>query len=530
MKLKLNPIINGANSIINSNKFHRKNFVRNASFISLPNNQDNSKNNISTTTNASVAKLNSPRNFNIFPIAKSPKQSIETYFNKNLSNCSSRTLLSPISPRIKRKKIKILEKADIIVKRRLKINKILIDDAKKNAKIKAIKMSKDISLKNYIIKLLVDKRSQIYEKEREMNNALKAFTNQYDIDNKMFNEYIEEVKRKQELDEDLISKIKIEKEKKEKILNEQIFELKRLEDYLEKKLKLLYGTHIYAAFVHKIFDIKFNYANMPGLNRIKNVEEIIDKIINIYDTIDKFQPLPSILKDEELFYQKYVQFEEKIIHHMEARDIIMKDIYKMNDYYKKELKLLDNNYKEYEKDLNYLKEDLFSIKKSMKNLKIRDTNNIENYIEYIVDLGKEIVEKVPKKNFKENINEYTTYCKDVLLSLEEKEVTINNYINEINLILNFGENDDKILLKKCIKDRKKVNKIVNQLRIKQKQEQLENEKNLRYIRRAQRIVVKERNASPVFPLIKHVHKIKKINIKKNDDEIECVYSVTDEEK
>ena len=113
--------------------------------------------------------------------------------------------------------------------------------------------------------------------------------------------------------------------------------------------------------------------------------------------------------------------------------------------------------------------------------------------------------------------------------MEEKEVTINNYINEIELILNYGENDDKILVEKCISEIKKINKKENQLRIKQKQEQLENEKNLRYIRRAQRIVVKGRKVSPIFPKIKHVNKIKKININK-DDEIECIYSVTDDEK
>ena len=63
-----------------------------------------------------------------------------------------------------------------------------------------------------------------------------------------------------------------------------------------------------------------------------------------------------------------------------------------------------------------------------------------------------------------------------------------------------------------------------------KKEIIENERKIRYMKRSQRMVVKGRQASPIFPLIKHVRKIKKLNINKNDDgEIECVYSLTDEE-
>ena len=116
------------------------------------------------------------------------------------------------------------------------------------------------------------------------------------------------------------------------------------------------------------------------------------------------------------------------------------------------------------------------------------------------------------------------------MTLEEKEVGINQYINEIESILNYGEKNDKILVENCIIETKKINKKENQMKLKRRQEQLENEKNLRYMKRAQRMVVKGRQASPIFPLIKHVRRLKKVSLNKNDDEIECVYSVTDDEK
>lgn len=85
-------------------------------------------------------------------------------------------------------------------------------------------------------------------------------------------------------------------------------------------------------------------------------------------------------------------------------------------------------------------------------------------------------------------------------------------------------------MENCIIEIKKINKKENQLKLLRKKEQLENEKNLRYMKRAQRIVVKGRQASPIFPLIKNVKKIKKLIINKKEKEIECVYSHTDDEK
>ena len=163
----------------------------------------------------------------------------------------------------------------------------------------------------------------------------------------------------------------------------------------------------------------------------------------------------------------------------------------------------------------------------MKDLKIQESNEIDEYFQYIIELGKEITDKTPS-----NHNGNLIYCKKVLLTLEEMEVNINRYINEIETILNYGENDDKTLVENCIIEIRRINKKENQLKILKKREKLENEKKLRYMKRAQRLVVKGRQASPIFPLINGVHKIKKLNLNMNDNknnEIEYAYSLTDEE-
>ena len=527
--MKLNRLINNANIILNQNILKKNYFNRNQSFMSSSNNNDISKSNVSITTNASLARINSPRNFNIINRLNSPKPyNIKIKFDKGLSHSGSVGMLSPTPSRINFEQNIILEKADNIIKERLKSNGKQIN--KKYEKNVAIKLSKDISLKNYVINLLKIKRTQINDKERVMNNALMEFTNQFNFDYKTFTEYIEDVKRRQKLEEDLINKLKIKREEKENVLNEEMFKFRRLEDSLDKLLRQLYNTYIYSNFVHIVFEIPFNYKDMPELNRNRKMEEISDIIIKIYETKDINAELPSVLKEDDLLIQKFVQMEDKIIHRIQNRDLLLKEVDKCNEIYKRELKFLENSLKEYEKDYDYLKHDLFLISKSMNNLKIQEDKKIEEHFEFIIDLGKEITQKMPRRSLKNNINGYLGYCKNVLKTLEEKEVSINNYINEIELILNYGEKDDKILVEKCISDIKKINKKENQLRIKKKQEELENEKNMKNIRRAQRIVVKGRKVATIFPSIKHVRKIKKINLNNDDNEIECVYSVTDEEK
>ena len=519
-------LISNANFILNSNNFQNNIFTRKTNFLSLSNNtiNDNNKSNISITTNASAIKVNSPRNFNKNVIPTSPKL-INFNFDKKLPRSGSLPILSPISPRVKPHQLRIMEEADDLIKDRSKNKNVIIENSKKYSRHPALKQKKDIRLKNYIIKLLKEKRTEINEKERMMNNALIEFSNQFNIDYKTFMEYADDVKKKQKLIDELISKVREEKEKKEKILNEKMLEYKRLEGFIEKRLKLIYTSNKYAIFFHKVFEIPFNYNNLPELNRNYNVEEIVDLIINIYETKDKNVPLPSILKDDNIIIQKYRETEDIIIHMLANREIIVEDIQKNKENFEREIKILKNSCKEYQKDLNYLTEDLNILKKSMKDLKIQESNEIDEYIEYIIELGKEITDKTPSNN-----NGDLVYCRKVLLTLEEMEVNINRYINEIETILNYGENSDKTLVENCIIKIRGMNKKENQLKILKKREKLENEKKLRYMKRAQRLVVKGRQASPIFPLIKHVHKIKKLNINDNkNNEIECAYSLTDEE-
>jgi hypothetical protein len=525
--MKLNRFLNNATIILNSNRVHRKSIKPNPSYL-LSNNNDT--NNVSITTNASAIRNNSPRNYKIIALPTSPKH----FFHNKLSKCGSLPLLSPTSSRMKQHQFQILDKADDIIKERFKIREMKIESFNKYEKRGVLKVCKNISLKNYIINLLQDKRIEINDKERMMNNALIEFGEQFNNDYKTFMEYVEDVKKKQRIVDDLINALKEEREKKEVILNEKTFEFKRLEELMEKRLKLIYTANKYAKFVNKVFNLPFSYNNVAELNRNLHIEEIADELINIHEKKDINIPLPSILNDENILDQKYTELEDIIIYSLHNRDLIIKDIQKSIENNKNELKLLENNKKEYEKDLNYLEEEVMIVKKAMKGLKVHNQNEIDDYIDCIFELGKEITDKAAIKNIKNNNDAHLLYCKKVLSALEEKEVHINKYINEIESIINYGEKEDQNLLENCISEIKRINKKENQLKMKKRQELLEKEKNMRYMLRAQRMVVKGRNASPIFPLIKQIPKIRRIKIlqkqKEQEKEMDYVYSLTDEEK
>ena len=61
---------------------------------------------------------------------------------------------------------------------------------------------------------------------------------------------------------------------------------------------------------------------------------------------------------------------------------------------------MENILKEYEKDYDNLKHDLFLISNSMNNLKIKKDKKIEEHFEYIIILGKEITQKCQEEVWK----------------------------------------------------------------------------------------------------------------------------------
>ena len=160
------------------------------------NNNDYNTSNISATTNASMIKGTSNNNSIIQNYSKN-KKILKKIKTNNLNRCISSNSIFSSKTDVSKKTIDILENADQIMRERLKNHGAIIAGGKNLLRSVALKISKEVCYKNYTINLLKEKRTQINEKEFLISSALKEFDEQYQIDHRKFNDFIEEVKRKQ---------------------------------------------------------------------------------------------------------------------------------------------------------------------------------------------------------------------------------------------------------------------------------------------------------------------------------------------
>ena len=107
-------------------------------------------------------------------------------------------------------------------------------------------------------------------------------------------------------------------------------------------------------------------------------------------------------------------------------------------------------------------------------------------------------------------------------ALEQKEILVNKYINEIANIYKYGSNDDIILIEKIINERKRFNKKIKQEEILKLQQEIQIIKYLK-LNDANKVVIKGRKVIEDFPLIENRKKMKKLPVKENDDDLDYFF-------
>ena len=235
-----------------------KNKVRSLPSIRGYNNNDNSLNNISSTTNASVIKntqINSSILIEKYPKKYRPLKRIKFNNNKNISMDSKDLFFS--TKNINKKTLKIFENADYILEKRNKFKILAYDERKYKNKNLALELNKKLSEKNNYIKLLKISRSQIIEKELLINKSLKEYNEQLNLDYKNFNNYIRNEKNNQNFVDQTINKYKEIRERQEEQIKEELLLNKRLGIILEKKIKDFYDIKDYGIFFHRLIDRPF---------------------------------------------------------------------------------------------------------------------------------------------------------------------------------------------------------------------------------------------------------------------------------
>ena len=413
-----------------------------------------------------------------------------------------------------------INEANKIMRERMK-NKGSTINSKSKFKSVVLMDSKEICLKNYLIGLLKDKRTDINEKERNIEKALKESENQLDKDCKEFIDFVEETKKKLKLEDDEFIRCRNYHEKVENLYRKECSEYKKLSEDLERTVKLICLLRSYGIFVYKVLGQKFWFEDIKEVDpRLRNYEEVANNILEKYDSIGEYGK-QQIINDETLLIVKFREFEDKVIKTLESKEIIDKEINGLKKNYIEEIEELErrkNDFRSEVKRINKEKKDIY--KNNEKQMPQQD-NELDIYLKYILELGQAtgVVDKKFNKN-KKNINDFIVLTQDTLKVLAEKEREINGYINEIERIEQYG---DKRLIHIIEMERKKDNKREKQLMLKLNQEQIEKNKRLKAIERAQRLVIKGRKVPKELPIIKEKKRRNDNNKNKNNNDYEMLY-------
>jgi len=409
-------------------------------------------------------------------------------------------------------------------------NKILRDRIKNGSPIfskskikhEVINESKEIGLKNYLINLLREKRTDINNKEVTITKALKGSENKFDNDYKNFVDYIENFKKKQKKEEDELQSIKLIHENNEKIYKKELNKNKKLIELLEKTVKNILLLKNYGSFVHKVLGMKFELDNIG--NNERNYELYSNIIIEKYNKMDTSE-IDKIIEDHNYMITKFNEFENKVIKKLEIENIINKEKRNLSYNYDDEINELRTRYNYIYKEAKKYENEKNQIIHSINKLKENEESEAKNYFDYIIELGLATEELTWKPKKKDNINDLLKFINDIMINLKKKELCVNEYIAEIE---NIEINGDSDLIYEIEMERKKNNKKEKQLIIKEKREHLENLKRLKAIERAQRVIIKGRMVPKIYPILKKKKKKNNENKKNENNELDMLFYSSEE--
>ena len=428
---------------------------------------------------------------------------------------------------IMREKQRELNEADEIMKEREKRGLGGGIGGNSRKKMKILEKSREICLDNYMITQLRQKRTEISKKEFFVEKALKRSEKQYEKDYRAFIDFIGDIKRKEKKEEEILNKLKNKKDETESRLNEELVINKKLVERCDIMIKTIVLLKTYGSFVHKVFNTYFIYDELSKSKlHYKNDIHLKDKIIAVYE---KSKSLPesyeeeinNILNYDESLMQQYSQYEEKVVKMLEDKNYINKEITNIKINGENQIEDLTKKLNEAEKEYKKLIFEKKSILASMKEYQVNTLSQMDELSNYILELGMLTGVQPQRQNPLENNTDFLCYCKDTINTLGEKEKMVNNYIEEIDEIVNNGNDKDKKIIEQLLFERKKLIKKEKQQKLKIEHDDYEKKKKTKAIERAKRSVIKGRKIYENIAEWKRFHK--DVKIKESDDEDDNQY-------
>ena len=415
---------------------------------------------------------------------------------------------------------KLIGFADKILKER-RHNHLIMNQLVKRVYMKKVN---EVSLNNYKINLIMNKRNELNKKIIEMNNAMKSSEKIFEKDYEKFLDFVDSKNRAIYKQENILSNFKKTLEEKEAEYQNLNLRNKRLKSEIEHTVKRILLLKKYGSFIHDVFKINFIYENIKKQEG-KNYFNIGDELIKIYEKNQKNEKSEDKLLDEYWLMAQFNEFEQNIMKTVCERESFKNDCVKDEVVDKEEIDKLKEKINHLQKRLEMAIEDNEKFVKSIG--KYHSPEGMDTILNYIAEFSQLIGLKDEFSSIllkEKNSTNYTILCSDIINSLREKEILINNYIKDFEKILNGNNEEDKILIEKFISERKKeIKKIKLSNLIKQRREETR-KKNKKAVERAHRVVIKGRKVMDYYPLIKIKKKQKKIVTVNNDNEYLCYSS------
>ena len=475
-------------------------------------------------------KYNNNEKQNYLPKIKNSTTNLN-FYNKNQNNYKKfNDLRNTVQFHSFNKKDYIFEANKIIKTRRENKNTDLLG-LKNKTKDSIISDTKEICLNNFVIDAIKTNINNMSLKEKDHKQSLICSEKEFETDYKTFLNFLEKRKNKLRLENDTLLKCKeIHEEAKERYYKE-LAKYKKLNEELEKKIKIISMLKNYGNFVYKLLGMKFWMEGIPDIDqKNKNYEEISDLILDKFDLLSNKDDVFNEQKenfDDTFMIIKFNDFEEKVIQRIKYKEEYFKDLNKdMNyDEYLNIIKNNVNNLKMREKKLISEKNKLIKSIDSSKNINQKD-ENIEKYIQYIIELGKETekfdineldyFEDNTPKEYEKMVKEYdfNYYTIKTLNNLKKKERVINKFIEYIE---NVENSEDKNIIGDIEQERKNENKREKLKNLKLKQQQIHEERNKKAMERNGKFVVIGRVVPKIYQFNKSKNlKTNKTNKNQND--------------
>ena len=386
--------------------------------------------------------------------------------------------------------------------------------------------TRDICLKNYLIGLLKESRTDLNEKEKNITKALRDSENRLDTEYRNFIDFVEGTKKKQKREEEELVRLKTLHEEKDNLYKKECLENKKLYEELEKTVKMICLLKSYGSFVHRVLNMNFELDNIPDIDpRERNFESVGNTLLKKFNIMNSNKKIDELLEDDNFMMMKFNDYEIKVVKELEKKEVLYKNQVNLTDNYNEEIEELKRRYDDCLEESKSIENEKKEIQNQINKLKPHKNSDLNQYLDSIVELGLATGDLNNRLKGKKNFMDLLSFTKETLLAIERKELAVNEYIAEIEDI---EENGDKQLIHEVELDRKRTNKREKQLQIKEKQDEIENIKRQRAVDRAQRVVIIGRKVPKEYPIIKGKKKKNNDNKNQEDDDYGMLYYSSDE--